>query len=183
MATAVYDGADAVMLSAESATGSYPVETVAMMDRIICRTEGHKLYRSLITASGPSEEETPPHAIASATASLADAVGAAAIVAYTPSGTTPPRRPQAAGRADPGAHADLATSRRFLLWGAHSVRSPVMQSYELRSGPDVSFSGCGLVSAPPQRPSDHVSGLNAPLRQAHRHAPDLLYRPADQSAG
>jgi hypothetical protein len=39
------------------------------------------------------------------------------------------------------------------------------------------------VSAPPQRPSDHVSGLNAPLRQAHRHAPDLLYRPADQSAG
>lgn len=58
-----------------------------MMARIICRTEEHKLYRSLITASEPSEEETPPHAIATATASLADGIGAAAIVAYTLSST------------------------------------------------------------------------------------------------
>ena len=71
VATAIYDGADAVMLSAESATGKFPVETVEMMARIIHRTETHKLYRSLITASDPDEEETPPHAIASATASLA----------------------------------------------------------------------------------------------------------------
>ena len=53
VATAIYDGADAVMLSAESATGKFPVETVEMMARIIHRTETHKLYRSLITASDP----------------------------------------------------------------------------------------------------------------------------------
>ena len=114
VATAIYDGADAVMLSAESATGRFPVETVSMMDRIICRTEEHKLYRSLITASGPGEEETPPHAIATATASLADAVGAAAIVAYTlERHDRRPRRAQAARRADPGPDAgprDLAAA-------------------------------------------------------------------------
>src|SRR4029453_7692811 len=48
VATAIYDGADAVMLSAESATGRYPVEAVAMMDRIIGQVEGDPLYRELI---------------------------------------------------------------------------------------------------------------------------------------
>jgi pyruvate kinase len=51
VATAIYDSADAVMLSAESASGQFPVEAVAMMDRIISHTEGHKLYRSIIDAS------------------------------------------------------------------------------------------------------------------------------------
>ncbi|MGU3359537.1 pyruvate kinase [Methylobacterium sp. M6A4_1b] len=132
VATAIYDGADAVMLSAESATGQYPVETVAMMARIIHRTETHKLYRSLITATEPGEEETPPHAVASATATLADAVGAAAIVAYTLSGTTAARiarrRPQVPILA---LTPDLATSRRLsLLWGAHSLRADEVASYE-----------------------------------------------------
>ena len=45
MATAIYDGVDAVMLSAESATGLYPREAVEMMSRIIQSTEQHKLYR------------------------------------------------------------------------------------------------------------------------------------------
>jgi len=52
VATAIYDGADAVMLSAESAAGSYPVEAVAMMGRIISRTESHAAYRSIIHALG-----------------------------------------------------------------------------------------------------------------------------------
>ncbi|KAB1077665.1 pyruvate kinase [Methylobacterium soli] len=132
VATAIYDGADAVMLSAESATGRFPVETVSMMARIICRTEEHKLYRSLISASEPGEEETPPHAIATATAGLADAVGAAAIVAYTLSGTTAAR----VARKRPAVPIlaltpDLGTSRRLcLLWGAHSVRADEVSSYE-----------------------------------------------------
>ena len=132
VATAIYDGADAVMLSAESATGSYPVEAVAMMDRIICRTEQHKLYRSLVAASEPGEEDTAPHAIAAATASLAEAVGAAAIVAYTLSGTTAAR----IARKRPAVPIlaltpDVATSRRLsLLWGAHSVRSDDVGTYE-----------------------------------------------------
>ena len=132
VATAIYDGADAVMLSADSATGRYPVETVAMMARIIHRTETHKLYRSLITASDPGEEETPPHAIATATAALADAVHAAAIVAYTLSGTTAAR----VARRRPAVPIlaltpDLATSRRLcLLWGAHSVQADEVATYE-----------------------------------------------------
>jgi pyruvate kinase len=47
VATAIYDGVDAVMLSAESATGLYPREAVEMMSRIIQSTEQHKLYRSI----------------------------------------------------------------------------------------------------------------------------------------
>ncbi|MFX8624439.1 pyruvate kinase, partial [Acinetobacter baumannii] len=83
MATAIYDGADAVMLSAESATGRYPLEAVEMMDRIIRSTEQHKLYGSIIAASHPGEEQTSPHAVASAAADLADAIHSSAIVAFT----------------------------------------------------------------------------------------------------
>lgn len=73
VATAIYDGADAVMLSAESAAGQYPAEAVSMMDRIIRSVEGHKLYYSIIAASEPETEETAPHAVATATATLAEA--------------------------------------------------------------------------------------------------------------
>jgi pyruvate kinase len=83
--------ADAVMLSAESATGSYPCEAVEMMDRIIRSTEQHKFCRSIIEASQPNEEQTAPHAVASAAADLAEAIHAPAIVAFTSSGTTAAR--------------------------------------------------------------------------------------------
>jgi pyruvate kinase len=73
VATAIYDGADAVMLSAESATGQYPREAVAMMDRIIHSTEQHKLYRSVV--SSVAEEHSPPHAVAAAAAGLAEISG------------------------------------------------------------------------------------------------------------
>jgi pyruvate kinase len=132
VATAIYDGADAVMLSAESATGRFPVEAVAMMDRIIRSTEAHKLYRSLITASEPGQEETAPHAVAAATASLAEGIGAAAIVAYTLSGTTAAR----IARKRPAVPIlaltpEIGTWRRLsLLWGAHSVRSDEVGTYE-----------------------------------------------------
>ena len=91
MATAIYDGADAVMLSAESAAGQYPREAVEMMDRIIRSTEQHKLYRSIIEASKPGEEQTAPHAVAAAAADLAEAIKAPAIIAFTSSGTTAAR--------------------------------------------------------------------------------------------
>jgi len=132
VATAVYDGADAVMLSAESATGQYPVQAVTMMDRIIRSVEGHKLYRSIIAASSPDEEETPPHAVATATATLAEAVNARAIVTYTMSGTTTAR----VARKRPAVPIlaltpSLATARRLcLMWGAHSVHTEDVDSYE-----------------------------------------------------
>ncbi|UHC14461.1 pyruvate kinase [Methylobacterium currus] len=132
VATAIYDGADAVMLSAESATGRYPVEAVSMMDRIIRSVEGHKLYRSIVAASDPGEEETPPHTVATATATLAEALHAKAIVTYTASGTTAAR--VARKRPEPPILAltpNLATARRLcLLWGAHSVQTEDVDSYE-----------------------------------------------------
>jgi pyruvate kinase len=132
VATAIYDGADAVMLSAESAAGQYPREAVEMMDRIIRSTEQHKLYHSIIAASEPDVETTPPHAVAAAAADLAEAIHAPAIVAFTSSGTTAARiarkRPAVAILA---VTPDLAVSRRLcLLWGAHSVLSDDVLSYE-----------------------------------------------------
>jgi pyruvate kinase len=132
VATAIYDGADAVMLSAESATGHYPRETVEMMDRIIRSTEQHKMYRSIIEATQPGEEQTPPHAVATAAADLASVIRSKAIVAYTSSGTTAAR----VARKRPSLPIlaitpNLETSRRLcLLWGAHSVLSEDVQSYE-----------------------------------------------------
>lgn len=88
---AIYDGADVVMLSAESATGAYPVETVEMMSRIIEKTERHKHYRLIVEATELEVAQSPPHAVPSATAGVAAALKAPAIVAYTASGTTASR--------------------------------------------------------------------------------------------
>jgi pyruvate kinase len=132
VATAIYDGADAVMLSAESATGQYPREAVAIMSRIIESTERHKMYRSIINASQPGEEETAPHAVAAAAADLAAALHASGIVAFTSSGTTAARiarkRPKVAILA---ITPDQRVSRQLcLLWGAHSVLSEDIHTYE-----------------------------------------------------
>ena len=132
VATAIYDGADAVMLSAESAAGRYPREAVEMMDRIIRSIEHHKMYRSIIAATQPNEEQTAPHAVATAAADLASVIHAAAIVAYTSSGTTAAR----VARKRPSLPILAITpsrevSRRLcLLWGAHSVLSEDVRNYE-----------------------------------------------------
>jgi pyruvate kinase len=132
VATAIYDGVDAVMLSAESATGMFPREAVEMMDRIIRSTEAHKMYRSLIQATEPEIEESTPHAVATAAADLASAIAATAIVAYTSSGTTAAR----IARKRPAVRTLAVTPNRniarrlCLLWGAHSVLSHDVHGYE-----------------------------------------------------
>jgi pyruvate kinase len=132
VATAIYDSADAVMLSAESASGQFPVEAVAMMDRIISHTEGHKLYRSIIDALQPAPEDSIPHAVAAAAADVADQIGAAAIVAFTASGTTAlrvarkrPKVPIVSLSPEAGTARQLA-----LLWGAHSMVAEDIASYD-----------------------------------------------------
>jgi pyruvate kinase len=120
------------MLSAESATGQYPCEAVAMMDRIIASTERHKLYRSIMAASSEVEEDSAPHAVAAAAAGLAESIGAVAIVAFTSSGTTAARiarkRPALPILA---VTPDLQVARQMaLFWGAHSVHSENIHSYE-----------------------------------------------------
>lgn len=132
VATAIYDGASAVMLSQESAVGEYAEETVAMMNSIILKTEGHEAYARIISALEPSVEKTPQRVLAAAGAEVANIIGAKAIVAFTSSGSTAARIarqriPVPALAVTP----NETTARQIsLFWGVQAVASPDIQSYE-----------------------------------------------------
>lgn len=123
VATAVYDGADAVMLSAETAAGQYPVEAVTIMDRIIARVEGDQGWRDRIESSRPAPEHSTADALAAAARQVAHTVGAAAICGFTSSGSTARR----AARERPeapiiGLTPSLPVARRLaVVWGVHAV--------------------------------------------------------------
>ncbi|MGA2023941.1 MAG: pyruvate kinase [Steroidobacteraceae bacterium] len=125
VATAVYDGADAVMLSAESASGKYPVEAVAMMNRIIVQVESDPYYRTVIDASHSWPERSIADAICGALRKTASLLHVTAIVTYTRSGYTSRR----AARERPAAPVlsitpNLQIARRLaLVWGVHSVHT------------------------------------------------------------
>jgi pyruvate kinase len=126
VATAVYDGADAVMLSAESATGQFPVEAVQTMDRIAQQVERDPLYESLLHAGGTNPEATTADAITAAARQVAETLNAAAVVTFTTSGSTALR----AARERPGVPYIIGltpkreTARRLaLVWGVHSVET------------------------------------------------------------
>ncbi|MBX9712108.1 MAG: pyruvate kinase [Xanthobacteraceae bacterium] len=132
VATAIYDGSDAVMLSAESASGQYPVQAVATMDRIIRRTEQHNAYRQIIEALHPDIEPLPQHAIAAAAAEVGTSISAACIVAFTSSGTTAYR---IARQRSPipilSVTPSEATARRLaFLWGSQGMLSPEISTYD-----------------------------------------------------
>jgi pyruvate kinase len=131
VATAVYEGADAVMLSAETAAGHYPIESVAIMNRIVCRVQEDPLYFTMLEGTRIEHEHTAPDAISAAACQVAGMVGAAAIVSYTTSGATALR----AARERPEAPilvltSNLGTARRLaLLWGAHCVHTSDIKSF------------------------------------------------------
>jgi pyruvate kinase len=91
VATAVFDGADAVMLSAESASGAFPVQAVSMMNRIIEGTENAPSYRQLLKAVRPPASAEAPEAISAAIFTITSMLPIAAIAAYTTSGATAAR--------------------------------------------------------------------------------------------
>ena len=123
VATAVYDGADAVMLSAETAAGAYPVEAVAMMDRILAEVERDALYRVYLDAFHASARPTSADAITQAAAQVAHTLNSACIVTYTTSGATALR----AARERPdhpilGLITRMPTARKLTIaWGIHPV--------------------------------------------------------------
>ena len=126
VANAVYEGADAVMLSAESAAGDYPFEAVTTMDSIANSIEKDKGYLSTISSQRPEPEPTGADAISFAAAEIADTLDLAAIVCFTASGSTGLR----AARARP-AKKILAlspvpeTARRLAMtWGTRCVITP-----------------------------------------------------------
>ncbi|HWM31755.1 MAG TPA: pyruvate kinase [Methyloceanibacter sp.] len=123
VATAVFEGADAVMLSAESAVGKYPVEAVATMDRVAMEVERDLLYEAIIHAQRIDPEATGADAISAAARTVAETLNLAAIICYTASGATSLR----AARERP--HQPIlaltpipATARKLsVVWGLHCV--------------------------------------------------------------
>jgi pyruvate kinase len=131
VATAVYEGADAVMLSAETASGAYPVEAVDIMDRIARRVERDPAYRRSLDAEMIPPEETSGDAITAAARQVAHTIKAAAIATYTTSGSTTLR----AARERPEMPilcltALPVTARRLMLsYGVRGVVTPDVHSF------------------------------------------------------
>lgn len=123
VATAIYDGADAVMLSAESAAGDYPVESVTMMNNIINAVEQDALYANILDAQRPQPDSTTADAICNALQSVTHILKSTATVTYTTSGSTSLR----AARERPQAPIlsitpKISTARSLAVaWGVHAV--------------------------------------------------------------
>ena len=132
VATAVFDGADAVMLSAESASGAYPVEAVETMDRIAMSVEDDELYHSMIEAQRGAPEKTTPDAIMAAVHEVTETIEARAIVCWTKSGITAMRAARERSASPIIAPTpSLDTARRLcLVWGVHSVPTEDIRDFD-----------------------------------------------------
>lgn len=123
VATAIFEGADAVMLSAESAAGKHPIEAVETMNRIAEAVEGDPTYNAIITSQRQAPEATGADAIAAAAHQIAETLELAAILCLTSSGATGLR--VARERPTPRIVAlspNLSTARRLaIVWGVHCV--------------------------------------------------------------
>ena len=132
VATAIYDGADAIMLSAESAAGAWPIESVAMMNAIGISVEGDPGHGDRIHFTVTRPDPTTADALAEAAKSIAKTTGATAIICFTTSGSTARR---VARERPPVPILTLTpnkdTARRLgLLWGTHAVFTRDVESFE-----------------------------------------------------
>ncbi|MDX9690108.1 MAG: pyruvate kinase [Proteobacteria bacterium] len=132
VATAVYDGADAVMLSAETASGNFPIQAVAIMDRILIHTQEDMAEYGGILADRPILQHTSADAITAAARQVAETIEAKVIITYTTSGSTTLRaareRPQVVIM---GLTPNLKTARRLALsYGVHPVHTKDAESFK-----------------------------------------------------
>jgi len=131
VATAIYEGADAVMLSAETAAGDFPVEAVTMMDRIIRRVQIDPVYFGMLHSEAAMPEHTSSDAISAAACQVAHTIGASAIASYTTSGATALR----AARERPEVPiitltSSLQTARKLAIaWGLHCVHTADVSNF------------------------------------------------------
>jgi len=132
VATAIYDGADAIMLSAESAAGAWPVESVSMMNAIGVSVEGDPAHGDRIHFTITRPDPTISDALSEAAKNIAATVSASAIICFTTSGSTARR----VARERPSVPIlvltpKLETARRLgLLWGTHAVHTRDVESFE-----------------------------------------------------
>jgi len=131
VATAVYDGADAVMLSAETASGNYPLEAVSIMDRICKRVETDEFYRKIMNSDHPDSKSNASDAITAAACDVAHTINAACITNYTSSGSTTLRT----ARQRPSmpilslSHSQETTRRLALSYGVHALYAKDVKSF------------------------------------------------------
>ena len=132
VANAIYDGADAVMLSAESAAGEFPCEAVDMMDRIACSVESDPAYAERVHFTATPAEPTTADALAESAGQIVDTIEVRAMVCFTSSGSTARRIARERSKVPLLAmSASQATSRRLgLLWGVHAVHTRDIASFE-----------------------------------------------------
>jgi pyruvate kinase len=132
VATAIYDGADAIMLSAESAAGDWPVESVTMMDAIGVSVESDPMHGDRVHFTITRPDPTTADALAEAAKTIATTVSAKAIICFTSSGSTARR----IARERPPVPIMVMTpkqetARRLgLLWGCHAVHTRDVESFE-----------------------------------------------------
>lgn len=131
VATAIYDGVDAVMLSAESASGAYPVEAVAMMDRIIQKTESDPIYREMIDGSRPKPLPSVADSITVSARQIADIIAIPVIVTFSETGYTALKVARERPKSPLLVLTPNLNTARFLglAWGTYSILLPTINSF------------------------------------------------------
>ncbi len=132
VATAIYEGADAVMLSAESAAGKYPIEAVTTMNNVALSVEQDPTYRQVIEASRSVHRQTIADGIVAAAREIAEATNIKAIACFTQSGDTASLVARERPRVPIIALTPLmSTARKMsLIWGTHSAITPPQDRFK-----------------------------------------------------